>query len=261
MKYFLNLKNIKWHVGVDHFYVGFSPEEIQDLKKLARLPHCQFRKTTSGKNSWSGVYWHSTNLDYFEMVESPVPGHYQFGVALSARHNHHTDIRALVKLYKGAKKLSVEPAKLAGKNWFDYIFAGPGTHISASFWAMYYHLADRVRSDRHLRRPSLIERFTELQLRASPKILDDLDKYAYWVPMERKRRGNLVTLTLLRKDSSPFVVKIHLDKSTEFTTLISLRGQCSPFQVKLPKLKLFNLRVSNGYLELSPKSITSRNGR
>lgn len=237
----MNKLNYKNYVGLDHFYLGFTKPEIEDLKSLAKLPHCNFARVKSGKDKWQGVYWTSTHQSYFEMIESPVPGHYEFGLAISANQIQYCDVRRIKTFFSGARRLKSSLRKIGKHRWFESIWSGQGDFRAVGIWGMHYFFMERRRKLDLRDKPSLIERFKVLEISVNPIFLTQLTKTCYWVPMKKRRRGSILELEFLNKDRSPFRVKCHIDPEVKFSTFISLTAQASPFQIPLPAMKLFKV--------------------
>ena len=252
MKFRTTKSNYKDLVGLDHFYVGFTKREIRDLKALRKLPYCTFARVQSGKDKWQGVYWTSTHQSYFEMIESPLPGDFQFGLAISANQIQYCDIRRLKSFFSGPRLLKSSIRRIGKDKWFESLFSAKKS--SAVFmWAMHYFFFERRRKMDKRNKPSLIERFTELEIAVNPVFLTQLAESCYWVPMRKRKRGSILELEFSNKDRSPFRVKCHIDPKVEFTTFRSLKAQASPFQIPVPVMKYFKVIRRSGEIILIRK--------
>lgn len=238
--------NYRQLIGIDHFYCGFSRDEIEDLQKLTSLPFCTYRQVKSGRDQWRGVYWTSTQQHYFEMVESDPSEKFQFGVALSANQIQYCDVRRLQKFFP---TLNRALRRLGNKKWFDYL-SSKNSADEAYAWAMHYHFLDRPRPIVRKPAPSLIERFTELELVANPTIVKIIRETWSWVPNHMRLKGRVLSLELSHKDRSPFKVKIRLDPEVTHTRFHSITAQLSPFSQRLPRLKHFRLERKAGRVVL-----------
>lgn len=245
----LNRKNLAKLIGLDHFYVGFPGHEIRDLKRLTAFPFCVFNSVKSGKDSWSGVYWTTTHQSYFEMVESQTPGDFQMGVALSANQIQYVDLRGLQSLFPGLKKST---RRLNGKRWFDYFYWEETSPFYV--WAMHYHFLDRQRKFPPPSEPSVIERFTELNVIAPLNLIKTIEESCGWAPMRVRRRRSSVQIIIKNKDRSDFTIKCRLSEKAETVQFVSLKAELSPFQRPLPTLKYFTLKRSGRTLILSRRS-------
>lgn len=251
----LNKSNFRDLVGIDHFFMGFKKSEIEDLKAMSKLPFCRFSRVKSGKDSWQGVYWTSATQSYFEMVESPEPGHYQFGLAISANHIQYNDIRRIRSFYKGVKRLSAKVRVFEkSKKWFEYVFKTGPAKSSVSMWAMHYFFCERERKISKNAGPSIIERFTELEIEVNPRFLKELRDTCYWMPFHKNQRGKTLILDFLNKDRSQFRVKCIVNPKVEHSTFLSLKAQASPLKkYALPTMKYFKLSQKKGAVTLERK--------
>jgi hypothetical protein len=247
-------KNYLENIGLDHFYTGFNKEEIKDLKNLSKLPFCVFSKVKSGKDSWQGLYWSSTSGSYFEMLEKPSEERYQLGFAFSANTIQYFDIRKIKTLFKNDQglKTTLRLSK-TGKPWFTAISSKKRKNESVFMWGMHYFFNERTRKTTTINKPSLIERFIELEVKANPKILEELKTSCYWAPFSLIKNKKKAILNIQQKDKSYLKVICHLDPKTEYTSFISMTVQASPFQTAIPKMKSFSLTRKNGLLKLSKK--------
>jgi hypothetical protein len=236
----LKQNDFKRQVGLDHFFVGFTGEEIRDLKALAKLPFCSFAKVKSGKDSWQGVYWTAAQSHYFEMVETPKPGYYQFGLALSANAVQYFDVRRVQDLF-GAERFHRKLRRIGGIRWFDAIYAGPESHRGSFFWLMHYYFCPRDKTFPAKDLPSVVQRFRKLEILAPRSFLKELKETGFWVPMRKTRTRNNVTLEFRHKDRSLFSVRVLLDPAIEHVQFVSLAMEASPFPQRLPKMRLFTL--------------------
>jgi len=249
MKKSMQYKN---RIGLDHFYLPFSQEQIKDLKKLTSLPKCKFKKVKSGRDQWSGVYWMNNYGTYIEFITQDPQKNYHFGIAMSAIEMPYFDVRGIRKVHKNKMSIFRRTNEL-GKPWFDSIYAKANYKVLPyiTAWAMQYLFSNR---DQHWSfAPSILDRFIEVEIKTSTKIVQDLKKYAFWVPHKMKKSKNLLTIFIHNKDGSIFTVKAHLDSKLKKTQFVSLKAEASPFQEKLPKLKLFTLIKNQNHIYLKAR--------
>lgn len=238
-------------IGLDHFYIGFEPEEIEDLKKLAKLPYCTFTQVKSGKDRWQGVYWSATSGIYFEMVKKTAADRYQLGLAFSANAIQYYDIRKIRKLFRGEEGFKTfQRLSAKGKPWFEGFFPKMQATSAIKTWSMHYHFCPRDRKMTKQPKPSVIERFQRLTIEAPASLRDDLKKSIYWAPIRAKRTRNGFTLAVRQKDQSEFLVQCRFNDHLSEVRLLSLEMQASPFPSPLPKLKHFRVRHSGTKLIL-----------
>ena len=247
------LNSFHRQIGLDHFYVGFSHLEIQDLKVLAKLPFCSFSEVKSGKDSWRGVYWTTTQGHYFEMIERAAPDNYTMGIAFSANAIQYFDVRSIAKLFPKIKFLKTI-RRLGKLRWFDGLYSRPHEGRSIFIWLMHYYFCPRDRKPKGKDLPSFVQRFTELEVRVPENFAKDLQEAGFWSPIRTSGSAKRLILEMRQKDRSEFKIYALVDTNLEFCEFVSLRGEASPFCRELPKLKMFDLKRVGQEIVLKRKS-------
>jgi hypothetical protein len=239
-------------IGLDHFYVGFEADELEDLKTLTRLPFCTHAKVKSGNDHWEGVYWSATTNVYFEMIQKSETFRYQLGLAFSANYIQYFDIRKIGNHFSGEDRLKTfRKLDARGKPWFDGLLPEKQKTSAIKSWAMHYHFCPRDRKMSGQPGPSAIERFNELVIESPPSLGLDLQKSIYWAPVMVKRNTQGFILKIRQKDQSDFVVRCRFNAKLTEVRFVSLKMQPSPFLTRLPRLKSFRLKRSQNHITLS----------
>lgn len=234
---------------LDHFYVGFSNDQITDLKHLTEaFKRCSFREVSSGRDSWAGVYLYSNLGSYFEMIRGSES--YGLGIACSSHAMQY------VNAHKIRQEMKTLPWKLGSrkwaktkKTWFDWLALKPLNSKTWSYqpfysWIMHYH---QNHIEERINRPAQgsIDRFKCLELLMEKEFSEYVAYHSKWLPGSVRLSSNGASLTLPNRDSGDFHINIEYSKGHLNPQFKSLEmSLCPDVSFKQVQLKTFALKKS-----------------
>lgn len=248
---------IRKRLVLDHFYLGFNTEEINDLKKITKIfKRCNHSKVKSGKDAWEGVYLYSNIGSYFEMILDKEK--YGFGIATSGQPVQYVDVTKIIEKLpnlpwtKGKRKLGETK-----KTWFEWISLKPFKHKSeySPFytWLMRYYLVDWSIKDRKIEQCS-IDRFLSLKIEVGKDHIDYIKYHSQWLPGKATVNRTSVEIIIPNRDFGEFKINIKLVPGDMKPKFRSLTMQICPGKsIKLVSLKHFKFKQSSNTVILTRK--------
>ena len=247
---------LKNGLALDHFYTGFTHEEMNDLKNLIRFSkRCDHRKIKSGKDSWEGVYLSSNTGSYFEMILGTEK--YGMGIAVSSRYLQYFDGSKVPSDFPKLKwRKNIRYWRKTKKKWFTAIslLKTPlEKNISNIFstWIMQYHPLHEKKHAKTIPQ-SNVERFHRLVVQAGQELMPMIRYHTQWLPGRHKFRKNKIELCIPSKDGGPFRIAIRFLKGKMQPRFVSLEmSLCPDVRSKTIKMRSFRLvKKENGRLVL-----------
>jgi hypothetical protein len=209
-------ESIQNTICLDHFYVEFPSNEIQQFRMISKgIERCMYKEVISGSDSWRGVYMMSNLGSYFEMLESS--SHFRLGIAASPYLIQYTDAMELTKEFA---HLSWEKHKRkwrdTGKLWFKWASLRPKHEKDRDqealwTWLMQYgrvHAPDRG----SINAPAAVDRFQRLTLEISEQDVPTFRYHSQWLPGKQLFGRKKVELVIPNRDSSEFLIEINVKK-------------------------------------------------